>query len=91
MSDVCRTGEDGGQTLGRPLSAEANRSRPKRPDPSNQRQAPRSQSRSADRLRHAFFLIADIDSPRGGLVKILPQNLNRLATSLRLATCLNAP
>ena len=29
----------------------------------------------------SFFLIADIDSPRGGLVQVLPQNLGRLATS----------
>jgi len=30
----------------------------------------------------AFFLIADIDSPRGGLVLVPPQNLSRLATGL---------
>jgi hypothetical protein len=30
----------------------------------------------------SFFLIADIDSPRGGLVQVLPQNLSRLTTSL---------
>jgi hypothetical protein len=30
----------------------------------------------------SFFLIADIDSPRGGLVQVLPQNLNRLSASL---------
>jgi hypothetical protein len=30
----------------------------------------------------SFFLIADIDSPRGGVVKIAPENLNRLETSL---------
>jgi hypothetical protein len=30
----------------------------------------------------SFFLIADIDSPRGGLVQVLPENLNRLARSL---------
>jgi hypothetical protein len=30
----------------------------------------------------SFFLIADIDSPRGGVVKIAPENLNRLQTSL---------
>ena len=30
----------------------------------------------------AFFLIADIDSPRGGLVLVLPQNLDRLAAAL---------
>ena len=29
-----------------------------------------------------FFLIADIDSPRGGLVLVPPQNLSRLATAL---------
>lgn len=31
----------------------------------------------------SFFLIADIDSPRGGLVRIIPQNLRSLAESLR--------
>jgi len=30
----------------------------------------------------SFFLIADIDSPRGGLVVVAPQNLTRLAKSL---------
>ena len=30
----------------------------------------------------SFFLIADIDSPRGGLIRVLPQNLLRLASSL---------
>ena len=29
----------------------------------------------------SFFLIADIDSPRGGVVQILPLNLTRLAKS----------
>jgi len=31
----------------------------------------------------AFFLIADIDSPRGGLIRVRPQNLLDLAQSLR--------
>jgi hypothetical protein len=31
----------------------------------------------------AFFLIADIDSPRGGLIRVSPQNLLSLAQSLR--------
>jgi hypothetical protein len=31
----------------------------------------------------SFFLIADIDSPRGGLIRVLPQNLLHLAQSLR--------
>jgi hypothetical protein len=31
----------------------------------------------------AFFLIADIDSPRGGIIRVDPQNLLRLAESLR--------
>ena len=31
----------------------------------------------------AFFLIADIESPRGGAIKVHPQNLLNLATSLR--------
>jgi hypothetical protein len=30
----------------------------------------------------AFFLIADIDSPRGGVIRVRPQNLVRLAQSL---------
>ncbi len=31
----------------------------------------------------SFFLIADIDSPRGGLIRVLPQNLLHLTQSLR--------
>ncbi len=31
----------------------------------------------------AFFLIADIDSPRGGVIRVNPQNLVSLAESLR--------
>ena len=31
----------------------------------------------------AFFLIADIDSPRGGIIRVNPQNLVSLAESLR--------
>ena len=31
----------------------------------------------------SFFLIADIDSPRGGVVQVAPQNLTRLAGSLK--------
>ncbi len=31
----------------------------------------------------AFLLIADIDSPRGGLIHVTPQNLLSLAQSLR--------
>ena len=31
----------------------------------------------------AFFLIADIDSPRGGVIRIVPQNLLSLAQALR--------
>lgn len=31
----------------------------------------------------SFFLIADIDSPRGGLIRVVPQNLVALADSLR--------
>jgi hypothetical protein len=30
----------------------------------------------------SFFLIADIDSPRGGVVEVAPKNLTRLAASL---------
>jgi hypothetical protein len=31
----------------------------------------------------SFFLIADIDSPRGGIIRIEPQNLISLSQSLR--------
>jgi hypothetical protein len=31
----------------------------------------------------AFFLIADIDSPNGGVIRVIPQNLTSLAESLR--------
>ena len=31
----------------------------------------------------SLFLIADIDSPRGGVVQVQPQNLSRLAASLK--------
>ncbi len=31
----------------------------------------------------SLFLIADIDSPRGGVVEVAPQNLDRLAASLK--------
>jgi hypothetical protein len=31
----------------------------------------------------SFFLIADIDSPRGGVIHVLPQNLKSLAESMR--------
>jgi hypothetical protein len=30
----------------------------------------------------AFLLIADIDSPRGGVIRVRPQNLDSLAQSL---------
>jgi protein-S-isoprenylcysteine O-methyltransferase Ste14 len=30
----------------------------------------------------SFFLIADIDSPRAGVIHVIPQNLERLAQSL---------
>jgi hypothetical protein len=30
----------------------------------------------------SLFLIADIDSPRGGVVQVQPENLSRLAASL---------
>jgi hypothetical protein len=30
----------------------------------------------------AFFLIADLDSPRGGAIRVVPQNLLALAHSL---------
>jgi hypothetical protein len=31
----------------------------------------------------AFFLIADIDSPNGGVIRVMPQNLLSLSESLR--------
>ena len=34
-------------------------------------------------LSVAFFLIADIDSPRGGLIRVLPRNLESLSHSIR--------
>jgi len=34
-------------------------------------------------LSISFFLIADIDSPRGGVIRVNPQNLQSLAASLR--------
>jgi hypothetical protein len=30
----------------------------------------------------SFFLIADIDSPRGGIIRVKPQNLVSLSQSL---------
>jgi hypothetical protein len=33
-------------------------------------------------LAISFFLIADIDSPRGGLIRVKPQNLLSLSQSL---------
>jgi hypothetical protein len=30
----------------------------------------------------SFFLIADIDSPRGGIIRVQPQNLMSLSQSL---------
>lgn len=35
-------------------------------------------------LTIAFFLIADIDSPRGGVIRVLPQNLLSLSQSIRV-------
>ena len=31
----------------------------------------------------AFLLIADLDSPRGGFIRVAPENLDTLASSLR--------
>jgi hypothetical protein len=39
----------------------------------------------------SFFLIADIDSPRGGFVRIRPQNLYALADSLQRGTAPSTP
>jgi hypothetical protein len=33
----------------------------------------------------AFFLIAEIDSPRAGIIRVVPQNLQSLSRSLRPA------
>jgi hypothetical protein len=30
-----------------------------------------------------FFLIADLDSPRGGVIRVMPQNLSTLSQSLK--------
>ena len=38
-----------------------------------------------------FMLIADIDSPRGGLIRVIPQNLVSLAASLRAPPRMAAP
>ncbi|AKA37784.1 hypothetical protein AXW38_05265 [Yersinia ruckeri] len=37
-------------------------------------------------IAFSFMLIADIDSPRGGVIKVVPQNLESLAQSLSLPT-----
>jgi len=37
-------------------------------------------------LSISFFLIADIESPRGGLIRVNPENLISLADSLRAQT-----
>lgn len=34
-------------------------------------------------ISNSFFLIADIDSPRGGLIRVLPQNLMSLSQPLQ--------
>jgi len=34
-------------------------------------------------LSISFFLISDIDSPRGGVIRVLPKNLVSLSESLR--------
>jgi hypothetical protein len=31
----------------------------------------------------SIYLVADIDSPRGGVIRVLPQNLQSLSESLR--------
>jgi len=31
----------------------------------------------------AFFMIADLDSPRRGVIRVVPMNLDALAESLR--------
>jgi hypothetical protein len=42
-------------------------------------------------LSVSFLLIADIDSPRGGLIRVVPQNLVSLAGSLRAPARMAAP
>jgi hypothetical protein len=42
-------------------------------------------------LSTAFYLIADIESPRGGSIRVVPQNLQALATSMLKATTSNPP
>jgi hypothetical protein len=39
----------------------------------------------------AFFLISDIDSPRGGLIRVTPQNLVDVAQSMRQGIASNPP
>jgi hypothetical protein len=39
----------------------------------------------------SFLLIADIDGPRGGLIRVIPQNLVSLAESLRAPPRMAAP
>ncbi len=39
----------------------------------------------------SFLLIADIDSPRGGLIRVIPQNLISLVESLRAPSRMAAP
>jgi len=34
-------------------------------------------------LSISLFLVADIDSPRGGIIRVRPQNLQTLAQSLQ--------
>ena len=34
-------------------------------------------------LSIAFLLISDLDSPRGGIIRVVPQNLQSLAASLQ--------
>jgi len=52
-----------------------------------------AQDAKAERIQHlvlplvvsiSFFLIADLDSPRGGVIRVHPQNLVSLAESLRV-------
>jgi len=38
----------------------------------------------------SFFLIADIDSPRGGVIRVQPENLENLAESLRPGVAVSA-
>jgi hypothetical protein len=42
-------------------------------------------------LAISFLLIADIESPRGGIIRVKPQNLTNLAEALRSGPSVGGP